>query len=84
MKKMENNQTESIEIEDVLCHIEYLEKEHPDCGEDTIYEVLVEDLGFEWDSFEEQIIGEIYDNKDESIDNIKSIIRDFKIENLIN
>lgn len=84
MEKMENNQTEIIEIEDVLCHIDYLENKHPDFREDTIYQILVEELDFEWDSFEEQIIGEIYDNKDESIDNIKSIIRDFKIENLIN
>ena len=80
---MENNQTKSIEIEDVLFQIESLENYYPEFEESTIYEILVEELDFEWDSSEEQIISEIYDNKEKSIEEIKSIIRDFKIQKLI-
>ena len=79
---MENNQTIKFEIEDVLILIKLNEIKYPDDNCRTIIEIVEYQLDVEWESFESEIISEIYDNKEKSIEEIKSIIRDFKIQKL--
>ena len=79
---MENNQTIKFEIEDVLILIKLNEIKYPDDNSRTIIEIVEYQLDVEWESFESEIISEIYDNKQKSIEEIKSIISDFKIQKL--
>ncbi len=79
---MENNQTIKFEIEDVLILIKLNEIKYPDDNSRTIIEIVEYQLDVEWESFESEIISEIYDNKEKSIEEIKSIISDFKIQKL--
>jgi hypothetical protein len=74
----------SYKILEILTNLRVIENTYPNEKEQTIYEILVDDLDIEWSSKEEEIIGIIYDNKNASIDEIQSLIRDYKVELVTN
>lgn len=68
-----------IEVDYYLKKLRYVEYKHSDKEENTIYEIWVEELDFDYGSKEEQIMGIIYDNKEKTLDEILSKINLFLI-----